>query len=120
MIFEMVNGLETCILCCIAFVGMVAHGFRLITAYRSAFEALSGSIPTYSVENSDISALLLRDTENSSVSVSISRSGQLVGCDFSGPPLYIEIQSSGLTSTQGASIAKLHGLRIMYKICSVI
>jgi hypothetical protein len=114
MIFEMVIGLETCILCCIAFVRMVAHGLRLVTACRSAFETLNDSISIYNAENVGILALLLKGTENSNVSASISKSSQLIGCDFSGSPLSIEIQSSGFTSARDVSIAKFHELRIMY------
>jgi hypothetical protein len=39
MIFEMVNGLEICILCCIAFVGMIIRRLRLVGTCMAANES---------------------------------------------------------------------------------
>jgi hypothetical protein len=102
-------------LCCIAFLGMVARSLRLITAHRSAFETLNVFISVYSAGNVGILALLLKGTENSSVSASMLESSQLICCDFSGSLLSIEIRSLGLISTRNVSIAKFRGLKIMYK-----
>jgi hypothetical protein len=94
---------------------MIIFHLQLDVDRMSAFETLNGSMSTYSIENVGISALLLRDTENSSVSASISESSPLIGRNFSGPPLSIEIQFSGLTSVLDVSAAKFHKLRITYK-----
>jgi hypothetical protein len=106
MTFEMMSGLEACILCCIALVEMIMCRLRLWTTSLSTCKPVFGSTLTaasdYSVENLDILALLLD-------------SGRPVVDSLSRSQSSVKLQSSRLINVHGISITKFHELSVTYK-----
>jgi hypothetical protein len=98
--------LEIHIICCVILVEMITPCLRLkevrLMIGKALNESESTSASDYSVENSDVLALLLD-------------SGRPVVDNLSRPQSSVKLQSSRLINVHGISITKFHKLRVIYK-----